>query len=105
MGNLEKIERGLEAIRTSVEAGRRYVDRFSHEIRFAQRLIDAKPEKKHESPKIHKPISFRVGRWMEEEIEQLKLLYGVEKLPISEIAMILKRTEKDVETQIKKLNL
>ena len=46
MKDMERIERGLETIGASVETDKKYIDRFSHEIRFAQRLIDAKPEKK-----------------------------------------------------------
>lgn len=43
-----RIEKGLENIQISVEEDRRYIDRLSYEIRFANRLIDAKPEKRGE---------------------------------------------------------
>ena len=66
MNSAERIERGLKTIRISVEADRRHIDRFSHEIRFAQRLIDAKPEKKEE----WQPLVKRAMEYVEAEVKK-----------------------------------
>jgi alpha-mannosidase len=59
MNELERIEKGLESIRASMEGDRKHIDRISLEIRFAQRLVDAKPEKKSEwQPLIDKAIEY-----------------------------------------------
>ena len=59
MNNMERIEKGLESVKASVAAGRGHIDRFSHEIRFAQRLIDAKPEKKKEwQPLVNQAVEY-----------------------------------------------
>ena len=46
MSDLASIDKTLETIKANVEHDDKYFDRFSHEIRIAQRLIDAKPENK-----------------------------------------------------------
>ncbi|MBM3212775.1 hypothetical protein FJZ33_11185, partial [Candidatus Poribacteria bacterium] len=48
MNELEKIEKGLEIIRNSIDKDRNYIDRISQEIHFARRLVEAKPERKSE---------------------------------------------------------
>ena len=59
MSELERIEKGLENIRNSVEGDRKYIDRFYHEIHFARRLLEAKPEKKSEwQPLIDKAMDY-----------------------------------------------
>lgn len=45
MSDMERIERGLEAITNSIEVNKGSIKRFSHEIRFAKRMVDAHPEK------------------------------------------------------------
>jgi alpha-mannosidase len=45
MGDLVSIEKTLESIKAIVGNDKNF-DRFSHEIRIAQRLVDAKPENK-----------------------------------------------------------
>ncbi len=67
MDDMEKLERGLEAIKTLAEADRVHTNRLTHEIRFAQRLTNAKTEKKEEwQPLIGKAI-----KYAETEIEKM----------------------------------
>ena len=59
MSNVEKLERSLETIRTLAEADKKHIDRISYEIRFANRLVDARPEKKAEwQPLIDNAIEY-----------------------------------------------
>jgi len=46
MSDLISIDKTLEAIKANIGHDDKYLDRFSHEIRIAQRLVDAKPENK-----------------------------------------------------------
>ncbi len=89
MNDIERIERGLEAISASVEANRNDIDRFSHEIRFARRLIDAKPERKEEwHPFIDKAMEYVESEVKKRRVDMGSVVEEAEKIlkPIGKAA-------------------
>ncbi len=59
MGDLASIDKTLEAIKVNIGHDDKYFDRFSHEIRIAQRLVEAKPETKSAwGPLVDKALEY-----------------------------------------------
>ncbi|MDQ1329260.1 MAG: alpha-mannosidase [Candidatus Poribacteria bacterium] len=59
MSDLASIDKTLEAIKVNIGQDDKYFDRFSHEIRIAQRLVDAKPETKSTwGPLVDKALEY-----------------------------------------------
>jgi alpha-mannosidase len=89
MADQGKIESRLEAIRASVEGEKGYLDRFSHEIRFAQGLIDARPDKEEEwRPLIERALEYVESGVKEKGADLKSLVEEAEKIlePIGEAA-------------------
>jgi alpha-mannosidase len=90
MSDLEKIEKSLEAIKSAIGNEDKYLDRFSHEIRVAQRFVDAKPVNKNDwGPLVDKAIEYVESEAKKNPANMKAIIESAEKL-LSPIGVALK---------------
>lgn len=87
MSDLEKIEKSLETTKNTIGKEDKYFDRFSHEIRIAQRFIDAKSNNKDNwQPLVDKAIEYIESEARKNSSDIKAIVENAEKLlaPIGE---------------------